>query len=288
MSCALSLGTANFGMNYGLGNNKKHLDTFLIKKILKAATNEGFSHLDTAAAYGDSEQILGQLLPERKELLITTKLKASDCLDAKTIIQAVKNSLRLTKQDQFWSVLLHDSKVLLEGNSKEVRLGLNEIIDAGLVQHVGISAYNEFEIVQAKAVAPFLSVFQIPENVCDQRSANSSNLTALASEGNLIFIRSIFLQGLLLMNPLSPRAKAMDAFSGLNALKIFCDKNRVSILDLCVGYAKSLTWMSGLVFGVDSERQIHEIASSFKTSIQVDYSGVPKLDHRLLDPRNWS
>lgn len=72
-------------MNYGLGNNNKHLDTFLIKKILKAATNEGFSHLDTAAAYGDSEQILGQLLPERKELLITTKLKPSlQVMDQKT------------------------------------------------------------------------------------------------------------------------------------------------------------------------------------------------------------
>lgn len=275
-------------MNYGLGNNNNNLDSLQVKEILQTATNVGFSHLDTAAAYGDSEQILGQLLPERKELHITTKLRASDCSDVSSIIQAVKNSLRLTKQDQFWSVLLHDSRVLLEGNSKEVRLGLNEIIDAGLAQHVGISAYNEFEIVQAKTVAPYLSVFQIPENVCDQRSANSSNLTAIALEGNLIFVRSIFLQGLLLMDPLSLPPKVAIGSTGLGKLKTFCDEHGISILDLCIGYAKSLPWVSGLIFGADSEKQIHEISKSFDSTINVDYSTAPKLDSFLLDPRNWS
>lgn len=284
----LSLGTANFGMAYGLGGSGKLAEVSQVKQILKAAISEGFSHLDTATAYKNSEKILGDLLQDGSNFRVTTKLKSSECSDAKTIIQAVRDSLQRSKQTKYWSVLLHDSKVLLEGNSKEVQSGLREIVDCGLTERVGISGYDESEIVQAKSMASFLSVFQVPDNVCDQRLRESSQLSTLALEDNLIFVRSIFLQGLLLMDPLSLPPKVASGSTGLRKLKAFCDEHGISILDLCIGYAKSLPWVSGLIFGADSEKQIHEISKSFNSTINVDYSIAPKLDSFLLDPRNWS
>ena len=285
---ALSLGTANFGMAYGVGSSEKHLGLFQASKILKTASKGGFSHLDTATAYGNSEKILGDLLSKKKNFRITTKLKPSECIDAKTIVQSVKESLYRTKQAKHWAVLLHNPQILLEGNSKEIQLGLNEIVDIGLTERVGISAYNESEIVQAKSLAPLLSVFQVPENVCDQRLKESPNLFKLALEDNIIFVRSIFLQGLLLMDPLSLPIKVANGSLGLKKLGDFCNKHGVSIIDLCIGYAKSIPWSSGLIFGADSENQIHEISNSFNSTIEIDYSDAPKLDHWFLDPRNWS
>ena len=288
MNDILSLGTANFGLPYGLGNHGMYLHIPQLNQILTAAMSSGFSHLDTASSYGTSEQVLGNLLPDKTSLRFTTKLSARESRDAKSIVEAVKSSLDRTKQTRYWSVLLHDPKVLFEKDSKEVQLGLREIVDTGMTELVGISAYDESEVVRAKVVAPFLSVFQIPENVCDQRLRDSSNLTALAEEGNQILVRSVFLQGLLLMNPLSLPIKVATASSCLKELSVFCQEHNVSILDLCLGYARSLPWSSGLILGVDSVLQIHQIAKSLRSTIKIDYSSAPKLDHWLLDPRNWS
>jgi aryl-alcohol dehydrogenase-like predicted oxidoreductase len=284
----LSLGTANFGNAYGLGGHGKQLGLSQVSQILRMANHEGFSHLDTASSYKNSERIIGDLLQENDNWLVTTKLRPNECSDAKSIVQAVKRSLDRTKQRQFWSVLLHDSKALFEGGSSEVQRGLNEIVESGLAQHVGISAYSESEVIQAKELIPMLSVFQIPENVCDRRLSMSPNLLALASDDNYIFVRSIFLQGLLLMDPTALPEKVASAASKMNELQAFCEKLKITALELCVGYAKSLAWSSGLIFGVNSEHQVREISNAFNCVTDVDYSKVPKLDAWLLDPRNWS
>jgi len=284
----LSLGTANFGMTYGLGNSGEQPGLSQAKQIIATAIKEGFSHLDTATAYGNSEQILGDLLPEKHDICITTKLRANECNDAKSIIQAVKDSLQRSKQTKFWSVLLHDPDILINGKHNEIKEGLNQIIEAGLTKHVGISAYSEKEIVQAKAIAPILSVFQIPENICDRRYAQSSNLSALAEAGDKIFVRSIFLQGLLLMDPLTLPRKVKDSSSVLLDLKSFCGEKKVSILELCINYACSIKWASGLIFGAVSEQQILEITNCLNTGAKIDYFNAPRLNDWLLDPRNWS
>lgn len=284
----LCLGTANFGKAYGLGGHGKKLELSQVSQILRIANHSAFSHLDTASSYENSEQVIGDLLQVNDNWLVTTKLKLNECSDAKSIVQAVKESLGRTKQQQFWSVLLHDSKFLFQGGSSEVQRGLNEIVESGLTQHIGISAYNESEIIQAKELIPTLSVFQIPENVCDRRLASSSNLLALASDNNYIFVRSIFLQGLLLMDPNALPEKVGSASSKMNELQVFCEKLKITPLELCIGYAKSLAWSSGLIFGVNSEQEVLEISDAFNSLIDIDYSKVPKLDDWLLDPRNWS
>jgi aryl-alcohol dehydrogenase-like predicted oxidoreductase len=284
----LSLGTANFGSAYGLGGHENGLSPTQVFRILRMASQEGFSHLDTASGYENSEQVIGTLIADSGDWLITTKLRSKECESATSIVQAVKASLVRTKQRQFWSVLLHDPNVLFAGGSAEVRRGLTEILDSGLTQRVGISSYSEAEVIRAKTLFPSLSVFQISENVCDQRLATSSELTALASEGNFVFVRSIFLQGLLLMNPHALPGKVEGASPSLRKLQEFCEKIKVSNLELCVGYSKSLAWATGIVFGVNSEKHVLEISKAFNNKINIDYIQVPKLDDWLLDPRNWS
>ena len=284
----LVLGTANFGTPYGLGAPEKKLQLLEVVDILETAKSEGFLHLDTASSYENSEEIIGNVISKSDNWQITTKLRQSECISAESIVQAVKKSLERTKQKKFWSVLLHRPQALFEADSDEVLRGLTEILDLELTQHVGISAYDELEIVQAKKVAPFFTTFQISENVCNQSLASSSNLIALASENNHIFVRSIFLQGLLLMHPHALPGKVVSAKSNLHELRVFCENLNLTILELCIGYAKSLTWSSGLILGVNSQQHILDISKAFNSVIDVDYSKAPKFDDWLLDPRNWS
>ena len=284
----LCLGTANFGMPYGISRSEDDLGSVKVREILDEACAEGFSHIDTATAYVNSEQILGDISPKKSPMSITTKLSASECVSAKSIVQAVTQSLHRTKQSRFWSVLLHDAKVLTSGNTGEVIRGLDDIVKLGLTEHVGLAAYDELEIIEAKAIVPAMNVFHIADNVCDQRLKQSMRLEILASEGNKIFIRSIFLQGLLLMDPNQLPKKVESAYLGLRKLEEFCERQNVSILELCAGYAKSIAWSSGFIIGAGSSKQVREISNAFKCATTVDYSSAPKLDDWILDPRNWS
>ena len=77
----LSLGTVQLGVSYGINNQSGKPDRTQAFGILDTALTNGISALDTAAAYGDSEQVIGQWLqtiPEEKRPFITTKLKALD------------------------------------------------------------------------------------------------------------------------------------------------------------------------------------------------------------------
>ena len=62
----LSLGTVQLGVSYGINNQSGKPDRTQAFGILDTALTNGISALDTAAAYGDSEQVIGKsgrLLP---------------------------------------------------------------------------------------------------------------------------------------------------------------------------------------------------------------------------------
>ena len=58
----LMLGTVQFGLRYGIANTSGKPDLDQVEAIVRAAADGGITALDTAAAYGDSEQVLGLVL----------------------------------------------------------------------------------------------------------------------------------------------------------------------------------------------------------------------------------
>ena len=285
---ALSLGTATFGSDYGIANHGKGTTSSDVKQILNEASELNISHLDTASSYGRAEQLIGQFWPKGRPLKITTKVSPDDCKTASSIFSAVQKSLAATQAVEFWSVLLHDPTELLGGNGSEIRNGLLQVLDAGLATRIGISAYSEREVELAKDYMPELTVFQIPENLCDRRKYHSTNLGEMSQQGDQFFVRSVFLQGLLLMNPKEVPWEVRDAVGVLKILNDFCLERSISVLDLCLGYAKSIPWASGVVVGVASVEQLRKFNSSFHSTAYEEFSEVPVLGDWLIDPRNWS
>ena len=55
----LAIGTAQFGLDYGVSNQNGQVSQYDVERILKAAQTAGVQTLDTASDYGNSELSLG-------------------------------------------------------------------------------------------------------------------------------------------------------------------------------------------------------------------------------------
>jgi aryl-alcohol dehydrogenase-like predicted oxidoreductase len=284
----LIIGTANFGNLYGIANKMQNSGSKIASEIIHSAIELGLTRFDTARGYGESEAILGKNFDGHRNLSVTTKIGKSECVTAAQLVLSVQSSLSHTKLKKFSAVLLHDSSVLNGEFQNEVKKGLNQILELGLSERIGVSVYTEAEILNSKRSMPELTEFQIPENICDQQKVFSNSLLKLANEGNNISVRSIFLQGLLLMKLSEVPQKLNTAVEIIKKLQEFSELNHISVLDACISYAKSIPWASGIIFGIDSPQQLVKIVSSFSKTSNLDLNHAPKLDDWTLDPRNWS
>ena len=57
----IALGTAQFGLNYGIANMQGQLTRDEGERVIALALSHGINTLDTAIAYGESECLLGDI-----------------------------------------------------------------------------------------------------------------------------------------------------------------------------------------------------------------------------------
>jgi hypothetical protein len=156
-----------------------------------------------------------------------------------------------------------------------------------LTKSIGISSYESQQVVQLKKRFPQLSNFQINENVIDQKNFKNSDLITLSKTGNRIFVRSIFLQGNLLVNYsdlpkfLIPQQEIFKKFIEL------CDSNKVSQIKCCLDYAKQIVWSSGIVVGINKFTDLTDVIENFSSAIVVNDFSIDVLSDFYSDPRNW-
>ena len=71
----ISIGTAQFGLKYGVNNKEGKLSQSEINKIINFCIKKKIYHFDTSQSYGDAENKIGVYLKKhKKKLKITTKV----------------------------------------------------------------------------------------------------------------------------------------------------------------------------------------------------------------------
>src|SRR5262249_50698776 len=112
-------------------------------------------------------------------------------------------------------------------------------------------------------------------------------LTRLHASGVRVHVRSLFLQGLLLMGEHQRPAFFRPWRPVLDRWSQWCREQQVSPLRAAVAFAARLAGVERLVVGVDSRTQLQEI-------IAAATDGVPQLPEDLnsdeldlLEPRRW-
>lgn len=283
---SLILGTANFGGTYGISSQKK-IATESIEQILSVAQDNGINHFDTARSYGDAELILGKFLNKSQPLYVDSKIGSAECASVQSIITVVNKSLSILGIAKLNTLYLHNADLLSGDNSLIIKQGMEKVIELGLANRLGVSVYTFKQLTEAKKAFPSLIVFQVLENICDRRLLYLKELIDFTNKGNIVNIRSIFLQGLLLMNSKNLEGQFKRATESIENLNEYARKNNISVINLCVAYAKMIPWANNYLVGVESAAQLREtIDSNFELEKNWE-SYISSLPEELKDPRFW-
>ncbi|MDP1997521.1 MAG: aldo/keto reductase [Gallionella sp.] len=284
----LALGTVQFGIDYGIANKQGQVSRNEAKTILEHAWANGMDTLDTAIAYGDSEQRLGEIGIQGWQ--VVTKLPAvpEDCGDvSQWMVNSVQESLRRLKQKSLYGLLLHRPQQLLENDGDRIYYALQQLKHDGLVKKIGVSIYDPAEL-DALCSRYQLDIVQAPFNLMDRRLINTGWLTRLKEQDTELHVRSVFLQGLLLMNS-SDRPKKFDRWGPLWAkYDAWLKQVGLTPSQACLRYALSFSEIGKVVIGVDSLNQLKEIiqASTGQTPIIPEELQTHDID--LLNPARWN
>jgi aryl-alcohol dehydrogenase-like predicted oxidoreductase len=282
----LALGTAQFGMDYGVANPRGRVPREEAASILAAARQSGIDILDTAIAYGASESRLGEI--GIADWRVVTKLPpAAGISDVQAWVhESVRESLRRLRVERLYALLLHRPSELHRPYGSALRAALLELKSRGLVSKLGVSIYAPEELVPVfDALQP--DIVQAPFNILDRRLAESGWLDRLVAENVEVHTRSAFLQGLLLMPP-QVRPSAFDRWiETWRAWVGWLDDTGLAPVEACLGFVLTYPQIERVVVGVDSLQQLRELLAAMLKNVPraPDYLAVSDVD--LIDPSRW-
>ena len=276
----LALGTAQFGLDYGVTNQDGQVTIEEVESILDFAKVNGIDTLDTASRYGNSEQVLGDAGVDGYQIVTkTVSLKS----DVNRVIKGFYQSLENLNQKAVDGLLIHD---INEVNDKEFN-GLFERLDElkqqGLVNKIGFSTYVPEQVDFLLENFDF-DIIQLPLNVFDNRLIQGGQLKALKDRNIEVHARSIFLQGVLLN---------FDNLSGnfsiwkeqFDTYQAMVNDRGLSLLEYALNFVLNIKEIDKVLVGVNSEDQLKEIVQSVHS--QKDISAYPINDINLLNPSLW-
>ena len=284
----IAIGTANFGMQYGVANSRGKLSKNSVVEILGLAKSLGITCLDTANAYGESQKVLGEF--GVRDWRVVSKISSipRDCEDVRSFVRAeidlILTSLNLSEFD---TVLVHNPKDLMGNVSEIVYEELQKAKSQGQVEKIGVSIYDPSDLESITSQFQ-LDVVQAPINVFDNRLQDSGWLDRLASMGVEVHARSVFLQGVLL----SAIAQNNDFFkpwkTTFEKWNRFAESSGTSAMMNCIKHVNSYDKVTFAVVGVDSAQNLSEVFDAFSARpqrINEDNFGV---DSQLINPARWS
>lgn len=283
----LTLGTAQFGMPYGVANNTGQPSEVEVKEILQTARAHGVSALDTAIAYGDCEERLGRIgIPDWQVISKLPTLTDTHANISDAVRVAVEESLKRLRLERIHGLLLHRPEQLLEKNGDSIYRALEQVKIDGLVHKIGISIYDPSSL---NAILPSFNfdIVQLPFNPFDRRVVLSGWAERLKSSGIELHARSIFLQGLLLMQQ-DKRPSQFDRWSPLwSRWHEWLRDMNVTALQACIGYVASFPQVDRILVGVENKNQLLEIIDGIqKTAIEIPEE-FESNDLDLINPANW-
>tara|TARA_R110002126_G_scaffold47512_10_gene133102 strand:- start:13283 stop:14197 length:915 start_codon:yes stop_codon:yes gene_type:complete len=288
----IGLGTAQFGLDYGITNRNGALSKDATAEILNRARTLGISLLDTAPAYGDSESVIGSLDPAGNFDIVTklspVAVESIGPADTDMMEREFDGSLKRLGRSRVAGVLVHHGRQLFAPGGEHLLALLNTLRDSGRAQKFGVSVYDGDEI--DKVLERFTpDIIQVPISVADQRLIQSGHLEKLKNAGVEIHARSLFLQGTLLRDACDLPAFFATALPGFRNIKARARENGITSLQLCLAFAAHVPQLDRLIVGVSSVEEFAEItaAAAMGTVIDCDMNDLALSNPAMLDPSGW-
>ena len=287
----LALGTAQFGLKYGIANLAGQITRPEAKAMLQLALASDIDVLDTAIAYGESETCLGEVGTQGFKLVTKLPALPVDCVDVYAWVQQQVNaSLSRLGVTAVYGLLLHRPEQLLGPYGVALYQALKTLKDNGQVIKLGVSIYSPSEL---SALIPHyhFDLVQAPLNLIDRRLHSTGWLRRLKEDGVEVHTRSVFLQGLLLMARVDIPSR-LSSWNGLwKTWHQWLSDHDESAIQASLMFPLSFPEIDRVVVGADSVSQLEQIVYAVSRRQKNDLPDLPDLqceDENLINPANWA
>lgn len=280
----LGLGSAQWGLNYGISNTFGKPSSEEVSKIINLASNMGIKLIDTAKSYGNSENVIGQ--NNLNDFRIITKISLNNLRDKKSLIDQFYESLNNLGLKTLHGLLIHNCDELFSVNSELLIDLLLNLKNQGLVEKIGFSAYNSKQINNALSLFK-PDIIQIPFNVFDQRLLNDGTLNILKNQKIEVHARSVFLQGLLTMGT----SRVPKYFHRWNNLLTqwhdYCIEIGLSPKSVALNFTASQNLINKVIIGIENASQLNEIINMPIVHKTLSLGFLACEEEDLINPSLW-
>lgn len=288
----LIIGSANFGLKYGVANNKR-LTKKDIFEILRYAKRLGALGIDTAKGYGNAEEIIGDYLKLQrgKSFKVITKILHKDYKGVQSVKDEVRDSLKKLNVKCIDFLLLHSFETY-QGYKDMVMTAFEELIKEGSIRHWGVSVYHPEEARQVILDGFSNFAVEFPLNIFDRRFLRQDFLKDLKKKKCFLFARSIFLQGLFFLSEKGLTGNFETVKENVLQLNALSRRFRIPLSNTLLLFAATKPYIDGMIVGVDSKEQLKKNASFPKNlkKYQMMEHLLAELevnDERILLPYLW-
>lgn len=283
------LGTVQLGLKYGVNNVGGMPSLSEAFRILNTAYDSKIETLDTAEAYGSSQEVIGKFHQKHpnKQFHVITKISPLEPLLPEEITNRVHENCKKLNSDHLYCYMFHNYQHFIQNKT-----GYREMVNVkktGLVKKIGISLYTNEEIEDVITHYPEFDIIQVPFNLMDNARKRESVLLRAKQRGVEIHTRSVFLQGLFFKstNELPLKLKPLSKYiSSIQKIK-----REMTTEEIALRYALQKPYIDNVLIGVDNARQLEENISMAKKDARVPHSEIDAIDVKeveLLNPSNWN
>lgn len=294
----ITLGAAQLGMAYGIANRRGKMSEVDVFEFLDDVCRSGIDKIDTSPAYGDSEQLIGRFLKQSgRKVKLVTKLPALGFTASATteqLLPRVRASLESSLKT-LEATILEDYLIHSEGDFTLHGPALVEALlrcrQEGLTRRIGVSVYSPEAALKALDLG--MDSVQLPCNILDRRFDKTGFFQAADSRSMMVYVRSIYLQGLLMLPLEDVLGWLPAAEEALRQFRIFARDLDRPLAELAFVYMRDKKGIDSLVVGMESKEQLRTnlqlmeapgLEADVLRSIDAQFASVPV---QVLNPSLW-
>ena len=284
----LALGTVQFGLPYGIANQNGQVSRKDVKGIIELAALSAIDTLDTAIDYGESEACLGQVGVHTFKVITKLPALPNNVADVRLWVrEQMQASMQRLNVTSIYGLLLHRPQQLLGSKGTELARAIEQLKAEGLVIKTGVSIYSPSELDSVLNVC-HIDLVQAPFNLIDQRLKSSGWMQKLHDAGIEVHVRSVFLQGLLLMPATAIPEKFKFWLPLLNTWHSWLYENKTTAVQACIEFVQAQPQINKIVVGVESVHQLKQLIQATKEQSNTVWPDINCSDERLINPSNWN
>ena len=288
LNTKLILGTVQMGLAYGINNAIGKISLENSYAILKYAFDQGIKILDTAEAYGNAHELIGNFHKKKLSRRFQIITKFPHDIKYSLIQKKVSEYLDILSVKSI-DVLMFHSFESFQSNNLAIDL-LVELKSKGYIKHIGVSVYTNSQL-EYLLNEDSITVVQLPFNMLDNIKVRGELMDQLKKKGKLIHTRSAFLQGLFFKNTNDKTPIVQKLKPELEILNQIIIESNCSKEELALSYCMHQKNIDNVIIGVDSIFQLNANIKASSYKIREDtlklINDIVVKDLDLLNPSLW-